>query len=178
MEEKEIWKDITGYEGYYMVSNMGNVKSLNYRHTGKEGILKAGKDKDSYLQVNLWKDGKMKTYKVHQLVAQAFLSNPQGYKELNHRDEDKTNNCVENLEWCTSQYNKNYGTRNNRVAEKLSKPVIAIDKITGLIVEFPSAHEAERKLGINNGNIIRCCQGKLNSCGGFYWMFVNDDNAE
>ena len=174
----EIWKDIEGYEGLYQVSNRGNVKSLNYRHTGKEGILKAGKDKDSYLQVNLWKDGKMKTYKVHQLVAQAFLSNPQGYKELNHKDEDKTNNRADNLEWCSRSYNINYGTRNERVAENQCKPIIGIDKVTGLIVEFPSAHEAERKFGINNGNIIRCCQGKLNSCGGFYWMYVSIDDAE
>ena len=169
--EKEIWKDIEDYEGRYQVSNMGNAKSLNYRRTGKERILKTRKTSDGYLLVTLYKDGKMKTYYVHRLVATAFCENPEGYTEINHIDQDKTNNKVDNLEFCSRSYNINYGTRNKRIAEKLGKPVIAIDKRTGLILEFPSALEAERETGIANGSIIQCCKGKRNSAGGFYWMY-------
>ena len=172
--EKEIWKDIKGYEGKYKVSNMGRVKSLNYNKTGKEGILKPKKDRYGYLQVHLSKDRKAKMYLVHRLVASAFLENPMGYTEVNHKDENKQNNYIENLEWCDRSHNINHGTRN----QKISKPVIAIDKRTGLILEFVSVHEAERETGIASSNITNCCKGKLNSCGGFYWMYANNNDAE
>ena len=206
MEEKEIWKDITGYEGYYMVSNLGNVKSLNYNHTGTEGILKAKKTSKGYLKVHLYKDGKAKDYFVHRLVATAFCENQMGYNEVNHKDENKANNCADNLEWCSRSYNCSYNDKakkagkkiaeklrgrkhseehNKKVAEKLtnhpktSKPIIGIDKRTGLIVEFASVHEAERETGIPHSNIIKCCKGKMNSVGGFYWMYKNNnDDAE
>ena len=106
--KEEIFKDIEGYEGLYKVSNMGNVKSLKY---GKERILKAGKNRGGYLYVFLYKDGKAKNYTVHKLVGNAFLSNPQGYKELNHKDEDKTNNNADNLEWCSRSYNCSYNDK-------------------------------------------------------------------
>ena len=173
----EIWKDIEGFEGYYMVSNLGNVKSLNYRGKGKEGILKPVDNGYGYLQVRLCQDGKAKCCYVHQLVATAFLENPMGYTEINHKDEDKTNNVVSNLEWCSRSYNCSYNDRakkaGKKVGKKLSKPVIAIHKINGLILEFPSAHEAERQTGINQGNIIKCCKGKKKSIGGFYWYYAN-----
>ena len=181
MEEKEIWKDIEGFEGLYQISSMGRVRSLgngksNNSNYSKERILKAMKDRGGYLHVQLWKDGKAKWYLVHRLVAEVFLDNPKGYNEVNHINEDKSDNRADNLEFCSRSYNINYGTRN----QKISKPVIAIDKRTGLIVEFPSAMEAERCTSIYHGSIIKCCQGKLNSCGGFYWMFVNnnDDDTE
>ena len=180
----EIWKDIEGYEGLYQVSNMGNVKSLNYKRTGKEGILKPGKVSSGYLQVQLHQDGKRKKYYVHQLVATAFCENQMGYTEVNHLDEDKTNNRADNLEFCSSSYNCNYGTRIKRIAEKLrndpkrSKPLFGIDKITGLIVEFASAHEASRQLGISNGNICDCLKGRKKSVGGFYWYYANVNNND
>ena len=191
--EKEIWKDIEGYEGLYKVSNMGNVKSLNYRRTGKEGILKALKNRGGYLYVNLYKDGICKRCTIHRLVAIAFISNPDNLPEVNHKDENKSNNVISNLEWCSSSYNLSYNDRAKKVgkkvaeklrgrkqseehikkrAEKRSKPVIAIAKRTGLIVEFASAHEAEIETGIAHSSIIKCCKCKLNSCGGFYWMYV------
>ena len=179
--KEEIWKDIVGFEGYYMVSNMGNVKSLNYRMTGKEGILKPSDNGTGYLQVILCKDGKSKHCYVHQLVATAFCENPYGYTEVNHKDEDKTNNCADNLEFCSRSYNCNYGTGNKRSSEKQrndpnkSKPVFGIDKVTGLIAEFASAHEAERKLGIAQSNITRCCKGKIKSVGGFYWYYADTE---
>ena len=205
MEEKEIWKDIEGFEGMYQVSNMGNVKSLErtvwcglngglYK-TVHERILKPRKDR-GYLRVRLYKDGKSRWYLVHQLVAIAFCENPEGYTEVNHIDEDKTNNCAKNLEYCSRSYNMTYNGRANKVgkkvaeklrgrkqseehikkrAEKHCKPVLAIDKITGLILKFVSSREAEKETGIPHGNICACCTGKRNSAGGFYWMFANDD---
>ena len=183
---REEYRDIEGYEGLYQVSNLGRVKSLNYRRTGKERILKPGKDGHGYLQVILWKGGKSKTCKVHRLVAEAFLENPQGLPEINHISEDKTDNSLENLEWVSHEYNCNYGTRIKRIAEanskaltnhpKLSKSVIAISKVSGLITEFKSIHEAERVLGINNSSIVKCCKGKLKSAGNYYWMYAEEEN--
>lgn len=114
---KRIWKDIPGYEGLYQVSNTGQVRSLNYRRTGKKQILKPGYTKDGYETVNLNKEGSYKTYKVHRLVAMAFISNPNNYPVVNHIDENKTNNAVWNLEYCTREYNNNYGTRNERISK-------------------------------------------------------------
>ena len=178
MREEEIWKDIEGYEGYYMVSNMGNVKSVertarigNGYRTVHERILKPRKNNDGYPYVNLCKDGNVKTCTIHRLVAQAFIPNPQSLPQVNHIDENKENNHVDNLEFCDIVYNCNYGTRN----QKISKPVIAIDKVTGLIVEFASVHEAERKLGIAHQNICACLKGRCKSCGGFQWYYTNAD---
>ena len=181
---KEIYKDIEGYEGRYQVSNMGNVMSLNYRGTGKKRILKQGKTSWGYLQVGLSKDGKTKWYTLHRLVANAFLSNPQGYKEINHKDQNKENNIVSNLEFCSAEYNINYGDRTERVAEKLtnnpkkSKAIIAIDIVTGLILEFPSAREASRQLKVNRSGIVACLKGRGKTCGGFYWFYASTGHQQ
>ena len=189
----EIWKDIEGYEGLYQVSNMGRVKSLNYRRTGKEEILKGVDYGEGYLYVSLWKDGKVKQCRINRLVAQAFIENPQNLPEVNHKNEDKTDNRVENLEYCSSSYNVNYGTRNKKVAEKLkgkkhseehnkkigkklSKPVFSVDKESGLIMWWESAMEASRQTGISQGNISNCCKGKAKSAGNHIWFYADDDN--
>ena len=106
----EEWRDIKGYEGKYQVSNLGRVKSLNYNHTKKEKILSDYPNTYGYLYVNLYKNGKGKPFYIHKLVAQAFIDNPNNYREINHKDENKQNNRVENLEWCNRKYNCNYGT--------------------------------------------------------------------
>ena len=161
----EEWRDIKGYEGLYMVSNLGKVKSLNYRRTGKEKILKGVDNGHGYLYVNLFKDGKGKQCRINRLVAQAFISNPDNLPEVNHKDENRTNNCAENLEWCSRQYNIEYS---------FAKAIIGIDKVSGLIMEFPSAYEASRQTGINRGHICACCNGKgYKSAGGFYWIYAD-----
>lgn len=176
---KEEWKDIVGFEGLYQISNMGRVKSLNYRKTGREKIRKACKNSDGYLYLCLYKNNKAKYYTIHILVAQAFIPNPYNLPQINHIDENKENNHVDNLEWITCKENINHGTHNKRSAEnrrndpKRSKPVIAIDKVTGLIVEFPSAREAERVLRIDQSSITKCCKGRLKSTGGFAWYYAD-----
>ena len=175
----EIFKDVTGYEGLYEVSNEGNVKSLGNDKYRKEKILKPTANSSGYLQVCLYKDGNRKHHHVHRLVANAFIDNPDNLPQVNHKDERPTNNFVfvnedgtvdydkSNLEWCTCGYNINYGTHNQRVAEaKRGKPCpwatealtnrpdqsIPIDMLTKddeLIRTFPSAHEAERYLRAN-----------------------------
>lgn len=104
----ELWLDISEYENLYQVSNCGRIKSLNYRRTGKEQILKQATNKDGYKFVSLRKNGKGKTFTVHRLVAKAFIPSIENKVEINHIDCDKTNNCVSNLEWCTHKENTDY----------------------------------------------------------------------
>lgn len=165
---KEIFKDIAEYENLYQISNLGNVKSLNYKHTGKEKILTPDKDRYGYFRVVLHKQGKRKKFFVHRLVASAFIENPNNYPQVNHRDEDKTNNTIQNLEFCTPKYNANYGTRNKRVTEKKSKQVLCVE--TGVV--YPSTMEAERKLGFTHSHISNVCNGIRNTCGGLHWKYV------
>ena len=112
----EEWKNIVGYEGKYQISSLGRVKSLNYRNTGKEKILKQNINK-GYKEISLFDGKTKKIYLVHRLVALHYISNPNNYPCVNHKDEDKTNNTVSNLEYCTYKYNNNYGTRNCRISK-------------------------------------------------------------
>ena len=187
----EIWKDVVGYEGLYQVSNLGNVKSLprciewkgSIRHQ-PERLLKPANNGKGYLRVCLCKNGKEKHCRVHRLVASAFIYNPNNLPEVNHIDENKTNNCVDNLEWCDHEYNINYGTHNQRIAEankngKRSIPVDMLNKQGDVIGEFPSTMEAERWLRANDHpkavqiHITECCRGKRNIAYGFKWQYTN-----
>lgn len=116
---EEIWRDIPGYEGKYQVSNTGEVKSLNYRGSGKTKLLKQHCDSKGYKHVSLYKNGKKKVYSVHRLVAMTFIPNPNNLPIINHKDENPSNNNVNNLEGCTYEYNLNYGTRNERASESM-----------------------------------------------------------
>lgn len=167
----EQWRDIEGYEGLYQVSDWGRVKSLNYLHTGVERLLVGIKNKDGYLRVCLWKDGKRKWCKVHRLVTQAFIPNPYGLPQVNHKDENPANNVVSNLEWCDCKYNINYGTHNERIAKALSKPVYQYTKDGSLVRSYPSVREAERRTGYRNSTISECCNGKQKSAYGYLWSY-------
>lgn len=166
----EIFKDIEGYEGFYQISNLGRVKALGNggSNASKEKILKQGKNRKNkygYLQVKLFKNGNGKKYFIHRLVAQAFIPNPQNLEQINHIDEDKTNNNVINLEWCDHKYNINFGTR----TKKTSKQVLCLE--TGKI--YPSTMEIERQLGFSQGNISSACTGRLKQAYGFHWKYVS-----
>ena len=164
----EVFRDIPGYEGLYQVSNLGNVKSLgngdNNSNVGKERMLKLQKDKDGYLTVFLSIHNYKKLHKVHRLVAQAFLPNPNNYPQINHIDENKTNNNVDNLEFCTAQYNIDYSQ---------SKPVCQYSLDGIYIATYKSIKEASKQTGINQGDISCCCRGKYKTSGGYIWKYVN-----
>ena len=168
---EEEWRDIVGYERLYQVSNTGKVKSLNYKKTGKEKILKLQTDKNGYLFVGITKNGKRKYKKTHRLVAEAFLDNPNNLPQVNHKDENKENNCITNLEWCTNEYNHNYGTRNIRSKISQSKTVVAY-KNGVEVLRFSSTAEAQRN-GYNSGNISCCCRGIYKQYKGFKWQYKN-----
>lgn len=190
--KEEIWKDIEGFDGLYQVSNLGRVKSLDRyvrQHTGnqfKKGkILKQKNDKYGYKRIGLRKDGKQKSFQIHRLVAQTFIQNPHNYPCVNHKDEDKTNNCADNLEFCTVAYNNNYGTRNKIVSQKMtnhksvSKCVIQFTKDGIFVNEYQSAREASRQTGICFSNISACCNNKphVKSAGGYVWKFKEKSEA-
>lgn len=157
----EIWRDIKGYEGLYQISNLGRVRSLNYKRTGRTQIMKLGTYPNGYKMVDLKKNHKRKAYLVHRLVAQAFIPNLNNYPEVNHRDENKANNTVENLEWCTHIYNQMYGTKRKRQGVSRGKKVLCVT--TG--IEYYSAYEAMRKTGVHHANISKCCNGQYKSAG-------------
>lgn len=160
---------IKGYENYE-VTTTGEV--INTK-TGR--VLKQQKDKGGYMQVAL---GRKKQFLVHRLVAEAFIPNPDNLPEVNHRDEDKTNNYVGtpennytdgNLEWCTHEYNINYGTRNKRI----SKTVLQLRKDGSLVRVWSSVREIKRQLGYSIGNISQCCSGKQHTAYGYKWCYAD-----
>ena len=178
------------YEGLYKVSNLGRILSLNYRRTGRAEVMNPFEDKDGYLRVNLRKNGEYKTCKVHRLVSETFLENPENLPEVNHKDEDKTNNFVflnedgtvnkekSNLEWKTHKDNINHGTRNERVSKTLtngkkSKRVLQLSLSGELIKEWPSVSECGRN-GFNQGAVAACCRGEIPHYKGFLWMYYDD----
>jgi hypothetical protein len=175
---KEVWKSVDDYEGFYEVSNMGDVRSMNrYTKDGKflKGkVLKQGLCTSGYKHVVFCKDGIKKDMLVHRLVARAFLQNENKYAEINHKDEDKCNNVVSNLEWCDRVYNNNY---NSVAARNLLKATKAIIKGVLQIKDgrtigiFESMKEAERATGIFHESISACCRGKRRSAGGFNWSY-------
>lgn len=141
---QEIWKDIEGYPNY-QISNLGNVKSLNYKRTGKDKFLKLVKLKCGYLSVIFHKEGKVKLNYIHRLVAQAFIPNPNKYLEVNHKDEQKTNNCVSNLEWCDRKYNVNFGTRSERVGKAISKANKGLKRTQETKDKISAAHKGKKQ---------------------------------
>ena len=175
--DEEIWCDVKGYEGLYQVSNKGKVKSLyDGRHKiFREKILKPQKNGWGYLFVRLSKEGSNKMYTVHRLVLMTFDPNPDMENlQVNHIDEDKTNNRLENLEWVTCKENCNYGTHNDRVAEKLSLPIVQLTLDGKYIRSYKSSHEAEREGGFHPGNIIQCCKGKRKTHKGYKWQYLHE----
>lgn len=154
---------------------MGRVKSLKF---GKERILKPAKDKKGYLRLVLCKEGIQKTMKVHRLVSEAFIENPLNLPQVNHKNEIKTDNRVENLEWCDNRYNYHYGTRIQRVAKahigvyntKTSKKVKCLE--TGVV--YSSLSEVQRQFGFAKQNISSCCKKKYGhkTVGNYHWEYV------
>ena len=182
---EEIWKDVVGYEGSYQVSDQGRVKSLKrvvmrkngQKRTINECILKPAATHDGYLRVCLHTGGKQKTPSVHRLVASAFVPNPDNKPEVNHIDEDKTNNSVENLEWCTRKENINHGTRSERAGKKSaktqSKPVAQYALDGELVKIWQSAREAHQQTKFDYRHISDVATGKRKTHKGFIWKYIS-----
>lgn len=175
----EVWKPIRGYEGYYEVSSLGRVRSIARTITKSNGIKLKVEEKlltqatitGGYLAVCLSKNGKWHCYLAHRLVAQTFIPNPENLKDVNHINEVKTDNRLENLEWLSHKDNMNFGTARERALKKIRKPVVQVDKVTGEIIErFPSGTEAIKKTGIKS--IFNCTRGKQKSAGGYLWRYT------
>lgn len=165
----EIWKDIPDYEGLYQVSNLGRVKSLNYNHTGKPKILKLHRQ-NGYLSVTLCKNNNPMYYYVHRLVAKMFIPNPNNYPIINHKDENKMNNFVNNLEWCTHKYNTNYGSCIKRFSEKQMK-CVACYKDSILVNVYPSTQSTIID-GFNQGHVAAVCRGERNKHHGCSFKYI------
>lgn len=172
---KEIWKPVIGYEGLYEVSNLGKIKSLNYRNTKKEGILSPGINTCGYEQVILAKDKVRKALFVHRIVAEAFLPNKNNYEVVNHKDENPRNNTLDNLEWCSRSYNALYGTCQKRRIKKLGKEIEQV-KDKKVINVFQSISEAGRVLGKKNGSVIcNALKGRLKTAYDCEWRYKNPE---
>lgn len=188
-ENIEIWKDVVGYEGIYQVSNFGNVKSLDKivfnngsrRYNNIKGrVLSQNKTNgNGYRIVSLNNNGCSKNYYIHRLVASSFLENKNNFKYINHKDENKLNNNIDNLEWCDAKYNANYGTSRERARQKLlnnkstSKQVSSHDRNTmELIKTFPSISEASRQLNCAVQNISDALHGKQPTARGYIWKYL------
>lgn len=162
---REIWKDIPGYNGLYQVSNLGRVYSNYYNRLLTPELNKG------YLRVSLSKDKKAKHYLIHRLVALAFIDNPMNLPYVNHKNEIATDNRADNLEWCDTAYNNNYGTRIIKAAKKKSIIVLQYDLDGNFIREWESAADASRKLNITSGKICAVCKGIRKSTNGYKWRY-------
>lgn len=180
---EEVWKDIAGYEGLYQVSNLGNVRSLNWRNTKLTKNLWLKPHNKGYLQVELAKNGTKKSFVVHRLVASAFLENPFGYEEVNHKDEDKRNNNVENLEWCNRSYNVLYSIKNRknvanrkyfvRKGKNADLKVQQISKDGTVVKTWNNSREIFLVTGMSDWSISECCRGKRKTAYGYFWRYAS-----
>lgn len=187
--QREIWKDIEGYEGVYQISSLGKVKSLKritrFKNNDRirveeERILKPQITHKGYHKIQLRKNGKTKGHFVHRLVAEAFIPNPENKSTVNHKDGDKLNNFVGNLEWMSNLENMRHayqtGIRNNGdnapVTLAKLKPVAQYTKGGTLVAEYRSIKEAVEKTGIGQSSISSCCAGRYKQAGGYIFKYI------
>ena len=185
----EIWKDVKGWEGLYKISNYGRVKSClrqviqksGKKRIYKEKIMKCFLTPRKYIRLSLEYNGVKKKYSVHRMVAEAFIDNPQNYTQINHKDENQSNNIADNLEWCDAKYNMTYGSRIERTRLKTlnnpknSKPVLQYTFDGKLIKEYPSIMETRRLFG---NHVSEVCLHKCLSVYGYYWIYKGDNFDE
>ena len=185
---KEIWKDIPNYEGLYQASNLGRIRSVDrYKEViikNQYGEYKRTKFFKSYVLkqqtymgykcVQLHINGKYKWEKVHRLVAKAFVPNPENKPQVNHIDGNKSNNCVENLEWCNQSYNTKHAYKNNLI-KHYKIEINQYDLEGNYIKTWESAKEIEKKLKIKNSQICRCCKNENSTAGGYYWKYKREE---
>ena len=156
-------KDVIGYEGLYAVTSCGKIWSYKSKK-----FLKPTTETSGYLKVGLYKDGERKWYYIHRLVAEAYIPNPENLPQVNHKDENKANNCLQNLEWCDNKYNCNYGTKN----DSLKKPILQYDLEGNFIKEWPSATDVGKEA---RRNILHCLKGRQKTAYGYIWKYKEED---
>lgn len=194
--QKEIWRDVKKYEGKYQISSFGRVRSLprkswnGYTYWEQPGrILKLSMLKNGYKSVCLYRDNKPKKFLVHRLVAEAFISNPNNYPQVNHKDENRSNNKMENLEWCTAMYNAHYGNHMRKLTaarrtskqrniarkngRKASKKVLQLTMSGKVVQEWSSMSEAARFGNFRVAGISDCCRGKTKYHAGYKWKYAS-----
>lgn len=175
----EEWRDVIGYEGIYLVSNQGNIKSVK-----RNKILSPKNNHDGYLRIQLWRNNKALFVAIHRLVAQAFIDNPENKPFVNHIDGIKNHNFVENLEWVTQSENIQHawgtGLSKSQLNNSRSKAIDQLDLDGNYIKTFPSSMEAERQTGIQRTTISAVCRGYgvHKTAGGYKWRYSEGDNIE
>ena len=190
---EEIWKDIEGYEGLYQISNLGNVKSLNYCGRGYAKNLTPKCNNTGRLWVELSLNGKRKPMLIHRLVAKTFIPNPNSYPQINHIDENPKNNRVDNLEWCTGSYNVRYSlalhperkcrcgspsgvqhrNRKSGTPYKHKQEVIQFSKSGEEICKFPNILTVCTENNWRTSHLVDCCNGKRKTAYGYIWRFAS-----
>ena len=196
---EEIWKDIEGFEGFYQVSSLGRVRSLDrivvnsrYGYQSLKGrILRQHKNGDGYFHIGLNKDNHRKKYETHRLVAQTFIPNPENKAEVDHINTKRDDNRIENLRWATRKENQNNSLTLKKRSDSMkgdkhpmygklgktnpnSKAIYQVSMDGNIIRKWNALSEAERQTGTDESSISRCCQGKLNAAGGYRWLYAED----
>lgn len=180
---KEQWKPVEGADDRYEVSNTGKIRSLNYKNSGETRELKPAPDPKGYLKTMILMGGKYKTVKIHRIVAKAFIPNPEGKPQVNHKDGNKENNCVDNLEWATNIANAHHAIKNGlfknsykateAANKKRERPITAIDE-SGREFEFSSINEASRQLNVGRRHVQSVLKGTRNQAGGYRFRYCNE----
>ena len=187
----ETWKDISGFEGIYQISDMGNVKSLSWRNTGQARNLVPKITNRGYAHVHLYKNGAKRDFTIHRLVATHFIENKKNHPLINHKDENPLNNRADNLEWCDQSYNMRYYFQRHNVERRSSgsyrksrekgisyKPTQKIEQRTrngSLVKIWDSFVRIKYALNKNESSIRDCCTGKRKQAYGYQWAFVHED---
>lgn len=187
----ELWRPIEDYEGIYEISNKGRVRSCAVSNRWKNSknlvLLKPRVNKYGYVSISLYKNGKGRTFNIHRLVAKAFIMNPINLPIVNHRDENRTNNSVHNLEWCTYKYNNEYNDRKKRAVahtdyskrpKKKGKPILQYTLDGKLLNRWESAKDVEEVKGLGRKNISCCLRGKSKSAYGFLWKYAENNRSD
>ena len=171
----EEWKDIEGFEGLYKISSLGRIYSVR-----KKCCKKLQTSRQGYKICVLYDNHIHKNIRVHRIVAEAFIPNPNNLPCINHKDQNPSNNCVDNLERCDHKYNNNYGEHKKKLSlshinnPKQCKPVNQYTLEGEFVSWFPSSMEAQRQFGYNSGHILSCCKGKRKTANGFIWRYASD----
>lgn len=189
---EEVWKSVVGYEGIYEVSSFGNFRKI--KDDGSKKALKTTKNGCGYYTIGLWKEHKVKQYRISRLIAEAFIPNPKNKPYVDHIDTDKANNRVENLRWVSPSENSNNPLSRKHLLQSWesaerkykqsiiniggnhprAKAVCQLDDNNNVLKTFQTSVEAANFVGCKHGNITKCCKGERLRAGGYKWKYFNN----